>query len=118
MNERYPIKDLPHSPFLSEDEYFAAFVALVPTPNEYKDEVDYKTVMGGWNDFVMLGFKIDNADNRLDYIIACEVLAKLFTKWTERSMISTGDYPPGHPGSIFLKSKFLQSTPLYVDPLP
>jgi len=116
INERYLLEDLPHGPFLSEDEYFAAlvpaflgqanylslghhcFFAPVPTPNEYKDEVDYKTAIGRWNDFVMLDSKIDNADNRLDYVIAGEVLTELFTEWKERSMISTGDYPPGHPG--------------------
>jgi len=76
----------------------SATTVFLPTPNEYKDEVDYKTAIGRWNDFVMLGSKIDNADNRLDYVIAGEVLTELFTEWKERSMISTGDYPPVHPG--------------------
>jgi hypothetical protein len=120
MNERYLLEGLPRGPFISEDQYYAALVsafleqakhlplshhclfAPVPEPKEYKDKAGYKAAVDRWNDFVTINSKIDSSENRMDYLLAGEILVDLLTEWragwSKKSISDRPDtFPLCHP---------------------
>lgn len=57
------------------------FVAPVPSPEDYSSNVQYRSAVNLWSDFVTIGRKIDSADNRLDYIIAGDALRDIIQEF-------------------------------------
>jgi hypothetical protein len=102
MSERHLLEGLPRGPFISEGQYYAALIsaflehakhlplshhclfAPVPERKEYPDKAGYKAAVDRWNDFVTTGSKIDSAENRMDYLLAGEIIVDLLKQWRAR----------------------------------
>ncbi|KAJ6143544.1 Aminoglycoside phosphotransferase [Penicillium samsonianum] len=97
LHSRYDL-EIPRGPFTSEAKFSDSlvsafsehaeclqlshhcFVAPVPSPDDYQSDMQYRSAMDLWNDFVTIGCKIDTSDNRLDYIIAANALRDIVRK--------------------------------------
>lgn len=95
LNQRYTLGELSRGPFGSDMEYHKAqlsafiehvkylplgyhcFLAPVPGRNEYGSEEEYLRATDWWNDFVTIQSKIDGSANRVDYVVAAEILAEV-----------------------------------------
>lgn len=112
MNVRHSLEELPRGPFISEDQYYVARIsallehamylplghhclfAPVPERKEYQDDTGFKAAVGRWNDFVAKGSKIDSSENRMDYLLAGEILVDLLMEWRAKwSKDSMSDRP-------------------------
>lgn len=100
LHNRTAIDDLPRGPFKTEMAYYQAqisaflehvkylplshhcFFAPIPAPSEYDDNAEFQKVSDWWSDFVTVQSKIDGSDNRVDYVIAGEILSETITKCT------------------------------------
>lgn len=59
---------------------------LRPIPlQEYVDFSRYKDACGKWNDFVILGDKIDCSPNRLDYVVVADLLSEIVAEWLKET---------------------------------
>ena len=101
LNERYSLQDLARGPFRSEKEYYDAhisafydhlkslplsshcFFAPIPEPADYHDDTLFHEASNWWSDFVTVQYKIDSCENRMDYIVAGDLLVKSFRRWNE-----------------------------------
>ncbi|KAE8330985.1 hypothetical protein BDV39DRAFT_212421 [Aspergillus sergii] len=101
LHERYSLDNVPRGPFSSETQFYDSlievliqhaeplplshhcFVAPVPRRELYDFSGLYNKACDLWNDFVMVGCKIDSSDNRLDYIIAAEALRDMVPRWLQ-----------------------------------
>ncbi|KAJ6093377.1 hypothetical protein N7486_008666 [Penicillium sp. IBT 16267x] len=111
-HQRYRLK-IPRGPFSSEAEFYDSvveafsqhaellplkthcFVAPVPMRKEFKLEGQHTCAEKLWIDFMLVGSKIDTADNRLDYMIAADALRDIVRKLSLPSVIAT--FPLFHP---------------------
>ncbi|KAJ5540184.1 hypothetical protein N7513_008516 [Penicillium frequentans] len=111
-HQRYRL-DIPRGPFTSEAEFYDSvieafsqhaellplkthcFVAPVPMRKEFKSEEQFTWAEKLWIDFMLVGRKIDTADNRLDYMIAAEALRDILGKLELPTVIAT--FPLFHP---------------------
>lgn len=107
LNERHSLEDIDRGPFKSEKDYYEAhvsaflehvkylqlghhcFFAPIPARSEYDDYAGFRKASDWWSDFVTVQSKIDGSDNRIDYVIAKEVLSETITKWTN----NVSNYP-------------------------
>ncbi|KAI4156828.1 MAG: hypothetical protein L6R39_000994 [Caloplaca ligustica] len=130
MNERYTCEGIPRGPFLSEKEYYNAhlaafiehvkylplghhcFFAPVPTRNEFESQEEYSRATDWWNDFVTVQSKIDGSTNRVDYIVAAEILAQ-FMKNQPKSLLNLGWRLRDRPFAI--QHPDLSANNIYVD---
>ncbi|KKZ64062.1 hypothetical protein EMCG_01632 [[Emmonsia] crescens] len=119
-SERDTLPELPRGPFTSEREFFDTlvtgllqhveclqlahhcFFAPCPTRSRYDDDRAYRRACDQWNNFVILGSKIDGSDNRVDYTVVGDCLREIVSKWTEemsRPAWNTGPkmFPLHHP---------------------
>ena len=89
---RDTLEDILRGPFKSERDYYEAqisafiehakclplgyhcFLAPIPARSEYDDYARFRKASNWWSDFVTVQSKIDSSDNRVDYVIAGEVL--------------------------------------------
>lgn len=101
LNERHTLEDIPRGPFKFEREYYKAqilafiehvkylhlghhcFFAPIPASSEYSDYAGFWEASNWWSDFVTVQSKIDSSDNRVDYVLAGEVLSEIVTKWID-----------------------------------
>ncbi|KAI1911238.1 hypothetical protein LOZ39_006254 [Ophidiomyces ophidiicola] len=116
-SERDTLDDLPRGPFSSEMLYFDAlvsgflqhveclqlfhhcFLAPIPTRKNYDDHEEFRKACDHWNNFVILGSKIDGSDNRVDYTIVGDFLREMVSKetlWPSRNINAKG-FPLHHP---------------------
>lgn len=78
------------------------FFAPSPMLSDYPDLGSYQAAGRRWNDFVMIGAKLESSKNRLDYCIAGELIREMLPR------ISTGDdsFTLSHPdlnvGNLFV----------------
>ncbi|KAK6832204.1 hypothetical protein RU639_002797 [Aspergillus parasiticus] len=123
LHGRYDL-EIPRGPFASEAEFYDSlvsafseqaeilqlshhcFVAPVPSREDYGSSVQYKSAVSLWNDFVSIGRKTDSSDNRLDYIIAGNVLRDIMRKIK---------LPPVDPATFPLCHADLSVNNIYVD---
>ncbi len=100
LNERHSLEDFNREPFKSEKNYYEAhvstflkhvkylqlghhcFFAPIFARNEYDDYAEFRKASDWWSDFVTVQFKIDDSDNRIDYVIAEEMLSEMITRRT------------------------------------
>ena len=93
------LEDINRGPFKSEKDYYEAnvsaflehvkylqlghhcFFAPIPARSEYDDYAGFRKASGWWSDFVTVQSKIDGSDNRIDYVIAGEVLLEMITRY-------------------------------------
>ncbi|KAL9629473.1 MAG: hypothetical protein Q9164_006866 [Protoblastenia rupestris] len=120
MNERHSLDELHRGPFSSSDQYLRAhlfafllhakylplnhhcFLAPIPSPREYNDYSEYVEATDRWNEFVAAGNKIDSSENRSDYVLARDILARTILEWFAKvPKIMTRDcqnpFPIHHP---------------------
>ncbi|KAL9037972.1 MAG: hypothetical protein Q9214_005469 [Letrouitia sp. 1 TL-2023] len=101
LNQRYAIENIPRGPFRSDKEYYTAhmsayieqaryfplghhcFFAPIPARNEYRNDTEFRKASNWWSDFVTVQSKIDSSENRVDYIIAGEVLSDVLLQWID-----------------------------------
>ena len=125
LNSRCHIENLPRGPFTSEWDYHAAhlqaykehakylqlghhcFFAPVPTRSDYSRDVDYAKASKTWSDFVTTHSKIDSSENRIDYILAGEMLGE--------SMVELSNSYPGNSSQRSKPRFALQHPDLNVD---
>lgn len=62
---------------------YHCFFAPIPAPSEYSDYAGFWEASNWWSDFVTVQSKIDSSDNRVDYVLAGEVLSEIVTKWID-----------------------------------
>lgn len=85
--DRHELEDIDRGPYLTPSAYFNALVsafsgharflytaphclfAPVPLLTEFSKFAQYRAACDRWNDFVILGDKVDSSQNRLDYVI-------------------------------------------------
>jgi hypothetical protein len=81
--------------------YHHAFLAPLPLPSEYEKYDDYLAAVSLWNDFVIMGSKIEGKQNRLDYIIVATLLHQMIPSLSLDDINLLGDtetgLPPSHP---------------------
>ena len=100
LNERHSLEDFNRESFKSEKNYYEThvstflkhvkylqldhhcFFAPIFARNEYDDYAEFRKASDWWSDFVTVQFKIDDSDNRIDYVIAEEMLSEMITRWT------------------------------------
>lgn len=93
--ERQLLDNINHGPFLTSDADFNAlvsalsehvqclllnphcFLAPIPLQKMYLEFAQYKDACGRWNDFVILGDKVDCSPKRLDYVIVADILSEI-----------------------------------------
>lgn len=91
--DRQLLDNINRGPFLTSNAYFNAlisalsehaqclllnphcFLAPIPLQKEYVEFSQYRDACDRWNNFVILGDKVDCSPNRLDYVIAADMLA-------------------------------------------
>lgn len=113
LHGRYSL-EIPRGPFTSEAEFYDSlvpaflehaeilqlshhcFVATVPSRDDYQSSKEYESAVDLWNDFVTVGRKKDSSGNRLDYIIAGDVLRDIVRK-LGLPAINPGTFPLYHP---------------------
>ncbi|KAG8531780.1 uncharacterized protein KY384_003416 [Bacidia gigantensis] len=93
LDQRYAMGDIPRGPFKSETDYYIAhqsayfehvqcyplrshcFLAPNPTQEDYYcTHTGFLKALIWWSDFVTVGMKINGSENRVDYVIAGEVV--------------------------------------------
>ncbi|KAJ5432348.1 Aminoglycoside phosphotransferase, partial [Penicillium daleae] len=70
--------------------------APVPSRSDYSSRMQYESAVDQWNDFVTIGRKIDSAENRLDYMIAGDILRDIVRNFN-LAVIKPGTFPLCHP---------------------
>lgn len=113
LHERYSLY-IPREPFISEAEFYDSlisafydhaealplsqhcFVAPVPSQSDYSSRMQYESAVDQWNDFVTIRRKIDSAENRLDYMIAGDILRDIVRNFN-LPVIKPGTFPLCHP---------------------
>ncbi|OJD12882.1 hypothetical protein AJ78_06597 [Emergomyces pasteurianus Ep9510] len=126
---RHSLKHLNRGPFPVVADYFNALLsafsehakylplrphclfAPVPLQSEYIDFPQYKGACDRWNDFVILGAKIDSSANRLDYTIAGDLLSKILPEW----LADIPDLHGGTPDSFPLHHPDINVNNIFVD---
>lgn len=133
MHERDTLDNLYRGPFTSELEFYEAlflafsehvkylplyhhcFLAPVPARDDYDDNLGFESASNRWSDFVTVGSKIDAASNRLNYVVAGEILKKWIPRSTDSALgdLKSGcsnHYPLYHPdlsvNNIFVDDNF------------
>ena len=86
--------------------HIIAFVAPVSSRDEYESNLQYRSAVDLWNDFVTIGCKIDTSENRLDYIIAANAL---------RDIVRKLELPAINPETFPLCHADLSANNIYVD---
>ena len=85
------------------------FAAPFPSRDEYQSNLQYRSAVVLWNDFVTIGCKIDTSENRLDYIIAANALRDLVRK-LELSAVNPETFPLCHANlsanNIYVHDKY------------
>jgi hypothetical protein len=85
-----------------------AFFAPVPYPSEYSSWASYKAAVDRWNDFVVVGQKIDHSKNRLAYCITGQLMREMLPHLSSSS--PGAGFPLSHPdlhtGNIFVDQEF------------
>ena len=117
---RDELDGIDRGPFIEEDRYLDslasafvsharelplrphAFFAPIPDPSEYPNWASYKAAVSRWNDFVVVGEKIDNSKNRLSYCIAGQFLREMIPRLSTANGFFTLPHPDLHPGNIFV----------------
>lgn len=92
LHQRDTIRGIYRGPFHREQDYYKSllsifrlhiqhlpmehhvFFAPVPLPQEYRSYASYLSATDRWNDFVIVGSKIDSGKNRSHYFIASQLL--------------------------------------------
>ncbi|KAL8900791.1 MAG: hypothetical protein Q9207_005527 [Kuettlingeria erythrocarpa] len=106
LNKRYTLNDMARGPFDTEKDYYQAqlsafvrqtqelpldlhcLVAPTPATGEYHDRILHREAAQRWNDFVKVQSKINSVDNKVDYLIASEMLSNAITKWIDTEAAS------------------------------
>lgn len=101
MHERDSLDCFSRGPFYTDFDYYSSlisafielsrslpldphcFVAPLPSRLNYETNSQYLKACDMWNDFVIVGSKIDSSENRLDYIIIGNTLAKALEQHKE-----------------------------------
>ena len=71
------------------------FSAPVPSQNDYLCDVQYRRAVDLWNDFMVLGCKVDSSNNRMDYILAADTLRGIIHQLDP--MADSETFPLCHP---------------------
>lgn len=113
LHDRHMLS-MPRGPFDSEAEFYDSlvsafsehvevlrmlpkcFVAPIPTASEYPSTAQCHKAVDLWNDFVILGEKIETADNRLDYVIVADTLRDIL-RTLKLPVVNPGTFPLHHP---------------------
>lgn len=100
---RDSLEDIDRGPFLTSDAYFKAMVSVlsdhaqclnlehhcffapIPLQREYNEWSQYQAACDRWNDFAALGDRIDCAPNRMDYVIAGDLLWEMIAQWLKNA---------------------------------
>ncbi|EKV17386.1 hypothetical protein PDIG_15100 [Penicillium digitatum PHI26] len=100
QHKRHSLAGIPRGPFSSETEFFLSlivaliqhaemlplthhcFTAPVPAKNDYPNKDLWESACDLWNQFVTIGQKVDGAANRVDYIIAAQIVNRLIFEYT------------------------------------
>ena len=132
--DRQLLDNIDHGPFPNSEAYFGTlisalsehaqclrlnphcFFAPIPLQEEYADFSQYKDACDKWNDFVILGDKIDCSPNRLDYVIVADLLSEVVSNWLKDTSSSctspwpTCQFPLHHPdlsvNNIFIDDQY------------
>lgn len=88
LEDRQTIKGIPRGPFNCEADYYSSLtsalllhakqlpmgyhilLAPIPIPQEYSTFTKYRAAIDRWNDFAVLGEKVESSKNRLQYSLA------------------------------------------------
>lgn len=127
--DRHELEDIDRGPYNTAQAYFNALVsafsgharflpttphclfAPVPLLSEFSKFSKYRAACDRWNDFVILGDKVDSSQNRLDYVIAGDLLSDMLAEWLKSISASpSGQFPLRHPdlsvNNIFIDDEY------------
>lgn len=123
---RHELEDINRGPYLTMDSYFSAlftafteharflyttphcFVAPVPLMNEFAEFSQYRAGCNRWSDFTTLGSKFDCSQNRLDYVIAGDILSEILAEWQKNT-------PSALPQNFCLQHPDLSVNNIFID---
>ncbi|KGO67795.1 Aminoglycoside phosphotransferase [Penicillium italicum] len=130
QHKRHSLAGIPRGPFPSEKEYFLSlilaliyhaemlplihhcFTAPVPSKNDYPNKDLWEGACDLWNQFVTVGQKVDGAANRVDYIIAANVVNRLIFEYGHKwsGVTNPVSFALCHPdltmGNIFVDDQY------------
>lgn len=130
--DRDLLEDIDRGPFLTPDAYFKAltsvlsdhaqclrlehhcFFAPIPLQEEYAEWSQYQAACDRWNDFAALGDRIDCAPNRMDYVIAGDLLSEMIAEWLKNAPGIRGSSSQ-QPQQFYLRHPDLSVNNIFID---
>ena len=101
LKKRYIFENVSREPFRSKNEFYDAHISIfydhvkslllsshcfltsILESTDYSNETLFHETSNWWSDFVIIQYKIDNCENKTDYIVAKKLLMKSFKQWND-----------------------------------
>ncbi|CAI7628747.1 unnamed protein product [Penicillium crustosum] len=130
QHKRHSLEGIPRGPFDNESKFYCSlivaltkhaemlplghhcFTAPIPSRNDYAYKDLWQCARDLWNQFVTVGQKVGSAANRVDYVIAANVLKHLISQYECNWSGATCpvSFPLCHPdltmGNIFVDDQY------------